>query len=179
MRIMPNAQPLINPQQRLFLALWPNLVVQSDIATHARQWTWPLGYVPYQPQDWHVTLHFIGPVEATQVPDITASAALPFQPFELVLDQPTLWPHGLAVVCLSQVPKQLWSLFDRLGQALRELGLPVETRPYRPHLTLARRADRAIAPMTSTPVVWRVQGYALVVSTGDRATRYKIIRAYG
>lgn len=126
-----------------------------------------------------MTLHFIGPVDTRQVPDITASVDVTFQPFELALDQPTLWPHGLAVVCASQVPKQLWSLFDRLGQALRELGLLVETRPYRPHLTLARHAEGAIAPATSAPVVWQVSRYVLVVSTGDRGQRYQVIRQFG
>ncbi len=125
-----------------------------------------------------MTLHFIGRVDASQMTDLAARAAVPFQPFELVLDQPALWPHGLAVLCPGELPKQLWSLFDRLGQVLRGLGLTVETRPYRPHLTLARRAQRAIAPSTSMPVTWLVKNYALAVSTPDGDTRYQIHRTY-
>lgn len=175
---MPNEPPLPNPSQRLFLALWPDAAVQSQLAAHAQQWSWPAGCAPYQPQDWHVTLHFIGRVDASQVTELTARAAVPFQPFNLVLDKPALWPHGLAVLCPGEFPKHLWSLFDRLGHVLRGLDLTVETRPYRPHLTLARRAQGAMAPSTLAPVKWLVQSYALAVSTGDSDTRYQIQRTY-
>ena len=96
-------------------------------------------------------------------------ACVPFQPFELVLDQPTRWPHGLAVLGAAEVPAPLQVLHDRLGDALRTLGLPVETRPYQPHVTLARRADAVVVPAMLTPVVWRVRRYVLVVSTGGMA----------
>lgn len=175
---MPNDPMLSSPSQRLFLALWPDAAAQSQLTAHARQWTWPAGCAHYRPQDWHVTLHFIGRVETSQVTDINTRAAVPFQPFELVLDQPALWPHGLAVLCPGELPKQLWSLFDRLGQVLRGLDLPVETRPYRPHLTLARRAQGAVAPSSPAPVRWLVQSYMLAASTGDRDARYQVNRTY-
>jgi len=86
-------------------------------------------------------------------------ACVPFQPFELVL----------AVLGAAEVPAPLQVLHDRLGDALRTLGLPVETRPYQPHVTLARRADAVVVPAMLTPVVWRVRRYVLVVSTGGMA----------
>jgi 2'-5' RNA ligase len=175
---MPNDPTLSAPSQRLFLALWPDAAVQSQLAAHAQRWRWPARCAPYQPQDWHVTLHFIGRVDARQVADLTTRAAVPFQPFELVLNKPVLWPQGLAVLCPDELPKQLWSLFDRLGQVLRGLDLTVETRPYRPHLTLARQAEGAVAPSSFAPVRWLVQSYALVVSTRDKDERYKVIRTY-
>ena len=125
-----------------------------------------------------MTLHFIGRVEASQVTDLTSRAAAPFQPFELVLNKPALWPQGLAVLCPDELPKQLWSLFDRLGQVLRGLNLTVETRPYRPHLTLARRAQGAMAPSTTAPVTWLVHSYVLAASTPDGDTLYQIHRTY-
>jgi 2'-5' RNA ligase len=103
---------------------------------------------------------------------------MPCQPFELVLDQTGLWPHGLAVLRATEVPIPLQALYDRLGQELRALDLAVETRSYQPHATLARHADAAIPPTASAPVVWWVQSFALVVSTGDRNQRYQVIRQY-
>ena len=120
----------------------------------------------------------MGEVDPDQVLDIVAGANVPFQPFELVLDQPALWHHGLAVLCATDVPLPLRVLHAQLGQALQRLGLPVESRPYRPHLTLARRADAAIAPAAPAPVVWSVKGFALVVSTGCKDQRYRVIHAY-
>lgn len=175
---MDSGKPLVTRAQRLFLALWPDDGVREQFVAHASQWAWPSGCVRYGPADWHITLHFIGDVGADRVESIATCADVPFQPFELVLDQPVLWPHGLAVLRATEVPAPLQALYDRLGQELRALDLAIETRPYQPHVTLARHADAAIPPKTSAPVVWRVPSFTLVVSTGDSCQRYRVIRWY-
>ncbi|MHB8947574.1 MAG: RNA 2',3'-cyclic phosphodiesterase [Rhodoferax sp.] len=175
---MDPGKPPVTRKQRLFLALDADAPVQAQLAAHAKQWTWPVGCVPCQPADWHITLHFIGAVDADQVERLAAGLAVPFQPFELVLDLPLLWPHGLAILGASVVPPPLLALYEQLGAALRGLDVTVETRPYQPHVTLARHAGAAIAPAASTPVLWPVQGYALVLSTGDRQQRYRVIQKY-
>lgn len=169
---------LVAQAQRLFLALWPDEEVQERLVAHANQWTWPSACVQYVPAAWHVTLHFIGNVDAGRLVEIAAHAGVPFWPFKLVLDQPKLWPHGLAVLGATQVPMPLQALYGRLGDALRELELPVETKPYQPHVTLARRAEAAVLPRASAPVVWWVRNFALVVSTRDKNQRYRVIREY-
>jgi 2'-5' RNA ligase len=175
---MDSRTPSADRTQRLFLALWPEDDVRQQLVTHAAQWTWPGGCTRYLPEDWHLTLHFIGLVPADRVADIVALAAVPFQPFTLTLDQPTLWPHGLAVLCMSQVPVPLQALYERLGDVLGRLDLPVETRPYHPHVTLARRATAAILPGRLTHVLRRARRYALVVSTGGTEPRYCVIHHY-
>jgi 2'-5' RNA ligase len=72
----------------------------------------------------------------------------------------------------------LRALYDRLGHALRGLDLAVETRPYQPHVTFARRAGAAIPPAAPAPVVWWARSFVLVVSTGDRAQPYRVFRQY-
>ena len=176
---MNSAQPCVNGTRRLFLALWPDDGVEQQLVAHASQWNWPSSCARCMAEDWHITLHFIGNVNADRVAGITANVGVPLQPFELVLDQPRLWPRGLAVLCASEVPAPLQSLHEQLGRALRGLDLAVETRPYLPHVTLARRAGATTAPATSAPVVWQARSYALVVSTGNRNQRYQIIRQYG
>lgn len=175
---MDPGKPLVTRTQRIFLALWPDEGVQAQLIAHAKQWRWPSGCVPCVPADGHITLHFIGSVHADRVEGLAASAGVPFQPFELVLDQPLLWPHGLAILGATAVPTPLRALYDRLGDALRGLDLAVETRPYQPHVTLARHAGAAIPPTASAPVLWPVRSYALVVSTGDREQRYRVIHQY-
>jgi 2'-5' RNA ligase len=130
------------------------------------------------PADWHVTLHFIGPVEIDRVADISVGADVPLRPFEWTLDQPIVWAHGLAVLGTTEVPKTLQALHERLGNTLRRLDLAVESRRFQPHVTLARRAEAAIPPTASVPVVWSVRSYALAVSTGDKDHRYRVIREY-
>jgi len=182
-RAMPHVKmnshtPSVNHTQRLFLALWPDDDVRQQFIAHSRLWTWPAGCNPYLPEDWHLTLHFLGPVKTDRVADIVALAAVPFQPFTLMLNLPTCWPQGLAVLCPSQVPPALQALHERLGAALRRLDLPVEARPYQPHVTLARRATGAITPARPTPVVWPARRCVLVESTGTTAPRYRVIQAF-
>jgi len=165
--------------QRLFLALWPDDGVRAQIAAHAAHWRWPGTCARYHPADWHATLHFLGNVDADRVPEIAAAANVPCQAFELVLDQPRLWPRGLAVLCATALPAELRALHARLGQALHGLGLALETRPYQAHVTLARHAAAASPPAAAVPVVWPVRGFALVMSTGDTDQRYRVLRQYG
>lgn len=173
------SSPKVTRSMRLFLALWPDDDGRRQITNHCQEWVWPCASVQYQPDDWHVTLHFIGAVDADRLGAIGTSVDVPMQPFELVLDQPQLWPHGLAVLCAGSVPTPLRELHARLGLALRALVLPVDPRPYQPHVTLARRAQGAVLPLTCAPVRWAVQGYALVVSTRELHQRYQVLRRYG
>lgn len=176
---MDPGKPLTPRTQRLFLALWPDDGIRGQVVAHASQWLWPPGCALYASADWHATLHFIGDVATERVEAIADSAAVPFQPFELVLDQPTLWSHGLAVLLASEVPAALRALHERLADRLRRLDLAVDTRPYVPHVTLARHAGAAIPPRAVLPVRWQARGFALVVSTGLKGPRYRVIRQYG
>jgi len=175
---MDSDKPPVASRQRLFLALWPDDGVRRQLAAHAEQWRWPAGCMRYAPQDWHATLHFIGDVASEKVQSIATAAALPLQPFGLVFDQPRLWPRGLAVLCASEPPAALIRLHEALGQALGALDLALDPRPYVPHVTLARRAEAAIAPRVFAPVQWPVQCFALVLSTGLKAPRYRVLRQY-
>lgn len=175
---MRSASSSIARTHRLFLALWPDDAVRRGVHEHARAWAMPPGSGRYGPADWHVTLHFLGSVLTQRVPEIAAGVDVPLEPFELVLDQPLIWPRGLAVLCASEVPQALKSLHDRLGRALRGVHQTVELRPHRPHLTLARRADAAIPPMAPVLVVWPVRSLVLVVSTCQTDHRFEVLREY-
>ncbi|MDL2354640.1 MAG: hypothetical protein QFF03_05235 [Pseudomonadota bacterium] len=56
--------------------------------------------------------------------------------------------------------------------------MPPEARPYRPHVTLARRAGPALAALQGPTVRWHIDRYALMESTlGERAD-YGIVQSY-
>ena len=130
------------------------------------------------PEDWHVTLHYIGSVAAGRVPAVAEALEVRCEPFELVLDRPRMWPRGLAVVEAATMPAPLTALHEALAESLRRLELPVEERRFRPHLTLARHAANAVPPAAAAPIAWPAQGYALVVSTGRPQQRYAMLREY-
>ena len=176
MRQAPQASP---DSARLFLALLPDVAVLAALAVHRDQWQWPAAAARYAPADWHVTLHFIGSVARSRLEELRAALAVPITPFALGWGRPELWPHGLAVLCPEVVPEALQQLHTQLGQALQPLGLRTDSRPFRPHFTLARHAQAARLPAQWPVFNWAVTGYALVESTGQAAQRYRVLQSYG
>lgn len=167
---------------RLFLALCPGQAVQAALATHADAWHWNEGAARYAAADWHVTLHFIGAVPHSRLDELRTGLDVPAPPFELRFGQPALWPHGLAVLLPMAVPAALQQMHDQLAHRLHQLDLRTDERPYRPHLTLARRAQAARPPARWPAWGWQVQGYALMASTGDTEAggqRYRVLQQYG
>ena len=116
------------------------------------------------PEQLHLTLHFIGQVDAHQLPMLKQGLSVAFDPFELDLGHAQQWPGGLALLAPERAPEALHALHARLADALLALGLKVESRPFKPHLTLARRAVGASSPAERLQCRWPVEGYALVQS---------------
>jgi RNA 2',3'-cyclic 3'-phosphodiesterase len=149
---------------RLFVALWPTPGVRSAIAAAARQWSWNAAAAPVPPERLHLTLHFLGAVPRERLPELCAVLGLPFRPFALTLSRPALWAGGIAVLEPAHIPPALADLHAALGVALHRAGLATEVRPWRPHLTLARRAVGATPPARCAAPRWRVNSVALVES---------------
>lgn len=90
-----------------------------------------------RPENLHLTLAFIG--EADDIAPIcrVMDAAAPRRPFGITVGGAgrfdDLWWAGL------QDCPALTALACRLGQGLRQAGYAIEKRPFRPHITLARR----------------------------------------
>lgn len=159
---------------RLFIALWPDEAVRA--ALHARQqaWRWPAGARLVAPEHLHVTLHFLGAVETVRAAALAPALDVAFEPFVVEVGAPAVWHGGIAVLEAAVVP-DLAALHESLGRALLAQGFEAETRPYRPHATLARRAEGAVAPPGLPPIAWRVDGFALVRSAGGR---YEVLLRY-
>lgn len=153
------------PTQRLFTALWPAPSLQAAIANWQGTWHWPRQAARVKEDRLHATLHFLGDVAVSRMPEITRALAVPFESFELELGVATVWPNGVAVVEPFVTPPALSTLHARLGEELQRLEIDVDSRPYRPHVTLARRAHSATPPAGGPALHWRVDdGYVLVRS---------------
>lgn len=171
----PNASGAA-PTVRLFIALWPGPRVRQQLAACRDATTWPFGASPTASDKLHLTLHFIGSVPAGRVAEVAAALQVPVSAFELRLVATECWHGGTAVLRPRTVPRRLHQLHADLAAALRQLALPVETRAFRPHVTLARRSApvRPVAPAET--LRWRVTGYVLVQSMSDG--RYRLLRRY-
>jgi RNA 2',3'-cyclic 3'-phosphodiesterase len=166
-----------NPPMRLFTALWPDPVMRAAIATHQQAWAWPPRAAVVKPERLYLTLHFLGEVPAQRLSELVEGLHAPFQPFTLELRHSEVWPNGVAVLQPERVPDALALLHAVMGQAVAGLGVAVEARPYRPHVTLARRA-RGARP-AKAQLTWQVDaGYALVQSLPG-AGGYNVLKRFG
>ena len=175
---MPSMPAAATAELRLFLALWPDASALEQLVALADGWSWPAQARRTAPGKLHVTLHFIGNVPAARLPDLRAGLEVEWSGCELSFDRATVWPGGIAVLEATRVPAPLARLHADLAERLRELGLPVESRPYRPHVTLARKGFGARAPAFE-PLRWRAgPGYALVRSVGG-GRGYETLQSFG
>lgn len=92
---------------------------------------------------WHVTLAFLGEVDPDRIPGLTAQldeVAAAHPPLEGMRIAGAGTFHG--VLWLGVSPTERHSPADRLARAvqreMRAAGVPVERRPWRAHLTVAR-----------------------------------------
>lgn len=160
---------------RLFLALWPTAAAREALVRETARWSWPAGARPTPAEQWHLTLHFLGPVAADRLPVLRDSLQLPLQPFALHLTSQAIWQRGLAVL-LAEPEPALLDLHRRLGLALAAVLQAVDTRPFAPHVTLARHASGAVPPGLDAPLRWQIHSYALVSSTPGAG--YRCLQRY-
>jgi len=112
--------------------------VMADTAAPAAR----LKATPYDPADLHMTLAFLGAIDASHI------AAILSQLPDIAKPLPTLtcigeawWPKPskprVHVIRYGQ-PDALKGLFEAVQTLARSLSLPVDSRPFRPHITLGR-----------------------------------------
>jgi 2'-5' RNA ligase len=96
----------------------------------------------------HVTLKFIGHVDDAVVEQIKAAlASIKAVPFEVKFTDVGFFPNpNAARVFWAGVDggDHLPRLASTIDAALEKLGFPRETKPYHPHLTLARTSSRPL-----------------------------------
>lgn len=162
--------------ERLFFASWPEDAVREELARRLPAWTAGLDGRLQRPDQWHLTLEFIGPADAALKSRLIAAAdRVPMPPCEVRFDRCEHW-HKPHVVCLvaSVVPAPLAGFVAQLRAAVAAAGAPTESRPWHPHVTLARTVRDAGEWSLIPPLVWPVRRYALVRSTSHPAgSRYE------
>lgn len=153
---------------RLFFALWPDdetrqVLTRLSQSIPAKQFKW------VQPHNLHATLVFLGQVDAETEALIKQSVAdITGQPFELTFDRLSYWsrPQILCLTCLQPAPEAVVILASALAATAADCGLHTDTRPYTPHITLARHA-RYLPDVKFEPIVWRAEAFCLVESCSE------------
>ncbi|MFO1302625.1 MAG: RNA 2',3'-cyclic phosphodiesterase [Burkholderiales bacterium] len=114
----------------------------------------------------HLTLAFLGDVPADSLPTLRAvGAAVPHAGATLHFDTLGAWrASGVAWVAPSVLPPVLASLHGRLYESLTSAGFSLENRPFRPHVTLARRCVQPQPRQHHAAIHWTVRRLCLIGS---------------
>ncbi len=155
--------------RRLFFALWPS---PQDGAALARGFGAALagaGGRRMPVHDLHLTLEFLGAVPNARLPELDAIGAAAVLPEESVaLDRLEWWRRAAVLVAAaSATPPGLATLAANLRQSLSERGFRVDSRAFRPHVTLVRDVRAAPPSVVPAPVAWPVAVLALVESVPE------------
>ena len=167
--------------RRMFFALWPGEPVRDELISRVDADTSIRGR-RHVPGDLHMTLVFLGNVKAEQLSCIEQVAAdVDARSFELQIDHTGYWSRPKIVWAAPDVmPQPLAQLVKDLQQGLKSCGFEPEKRPYRPHVTLFRKAQK-LAPGRIEPVIpWRVREFVLAASAppGEGDGRYRIMQRW-
>ena len=190
----------MTPTLRLFFAVDATALAPQLLALQ-QQWLTALAdqkakapsrAVAVAPENLHMTLLFLGNLTQAQCDSLiqaTTAARLGAQlsPFSVTLCRSGLFPSAkVAWLGPATTPAPLTQLEQQLRALVSELGLAVEPRPYRPHITLLRKASSpvnqdlatALAPPPA-PLTLPVNEFALYESrsTPD-GVRYLLLASW-
>lgn len=137
--------------QRAFIALAPDDTTRDVLARSAI----PASLQPLMREDLHLTLAFLGGLSEGQRAELEQHLT------QLPHHQPPLHNTGLAywpdaprarvLVATFAADDALNNLLAQIRGLLPPLGLPVEHRQFRPHITLARRGRGKLASPPALP----------------------------
>ena len=166
--------------RRLFFALWPDERVRRELA--ALQTLLPQGEGRWvHGADLHMTLRFLGAVEPDRQGCVSQAAdQVKGQPFELEITRLDYWARPrIAWAGPDETPAGLTGLVAGLAAGLESCGFPRESRPYRPHVTLVRKAPPSGIIRLEHPLRWPVDSFALVESRpGGEPPWYQVVETW-
>lgn len=167
--------------KRLFLALWPDETMRGHLVRMAQSYL-PRRVKATPAADFHITLAFLGNLDAEQQAGIeTLAAGIHAAPLEFAIDQVGYWakPQILWAGCATP-PLALLGLVKNLQAGLPRYGIEVDCRPWVAHVTLARRSRSGpLRPVPVEPCIWQARELVLAESVpGAGDSRYQVLRRW-
>ncbi len=166
---------------RLFFALWPEDPIRQALYKASRASVEATDGKPVSPSNFHITLAFLGqldPEAAERAHSVAASVKS--EPFQMELDHLGHWLEPQVLWCgVSRVPAAARALADGLRQRLMDVGLKLDTKPFVPHVTLARKVRRAAVLGSIGPLAWAAKDFVLIRSlTRESGSEYSPLATY-
>lgn len=171
---------------RLFLALWPSPAEQQRLAGAVEAAVRAGGGRAVPAAHLHLTLVFLGNVRTDlvatlaalargQLAAITAKDALALS---FVALEPWCRPQVL-VALPEREPQVLGALAHSLASTTSAAGCAPDLKPFRAHVTVARKVPRSAAGAAMSPVTWQCECVALVRSdAGPTGPLYSVVESF-
>ena len=167
--------------QRVFLALWPDDRVRSELADLVSACAAQVDGRPVAREKIHMTLVFLGALSETEIAAVNNCVdGLPDLYADLSLDRLGFWRHnGIVWAGCRHTEPGLQAFVGDLRERLARLGFRVERRAFSSHVTLLRRARNR--PRLPAPRIdWPVTGIELVRShLQPTGSEYEVLRRWG
>lgn len=165
--------------ERWFLALWPDSETRAALAAQVARFA-PLPGRSTHPLDWHLTLVFLGELEPERLSCVEeAAAGIQAPAFAFDLERIDHFARSQVLWCgPARTPEPLAELVADLQERLVICGMVPESRPYRPHVTLARKARVPVAHEFAAPVRWPVTEWVLAHGGTGTVPRYRVSRRF-
>jgi 2'-5' RNA ligase len=165
---------------RLFFALWPDEKVRKELSKVASLFKDEKLRLT-KTSNLHITLAFLGEVsEQDQNRLIEKANSINCNSFLLALDAIGCWKKpGILWLAPKDVPEDLKELVKQLQVVIKQQGLQIDDRPYKPHVTIARKAKQFTVPKEKIDIPWDVTSFALVVSkSSDTGVEYHVLQKW-
>ncbi len=185
------------PPRRLFVGLQVPRALAGPLAAAVRRVLDPEAFRLHGAGDLHLTLCFVGAVEAARVPRLAASLDGAFRgcaPAQVRLQRTGRFPARGPARVLWAGPADdaaaLRPLVELAGRAVEavaaaRIGWAPDPVPFTPHVTLARPRTRGPVPAEfgalPLDLAWRADEVCLFESAGASAqgTRYPVVGRFG
>ncbi len=175
--------------QRVFFALWPEADVAAALHATAQAVHANCGGRIMRPDTLHLTLAFLGDVDAAQLgaaQEAATDVAGKVGPGDtaMVLDRLGCWGHNRIVWAgCGETPLLLAALADALAQQLRGRGFRLDARPFAAHVSLLRNARCDVALPSLAELPWPVRDFVLVASAPapqlePKRPHYRVLRRW-
>jgi 2'-5' RNA ligase len=168
--------------RRLFIALWPGEALRNELVQATHEHAVASGGRVVPAANLHITLAFLGSVVDSRVETIERCMDdVKIEPFEILFGEIVWWKRQ-ALLCLEPTAgdERLQMLVDRLRRSLADRGFEVESRPFRPHVTLAREVEREWLRVPIKTVRWTADRVVLIESTlTEKGSRYAVVPVGG
>lgn len=188
----PPAAAVRESTRRLFFALWPDEAMREAMAHATRKAVQASGGRPVPQNNLHVTLAFLGSVPERRLPELAAAARgatetltpgganSPADPLQLVFDRLEYWRAAHLLCALpAEPPPRGAELARQLQDALVGRRFAPDLKPFRPHVTVARKVARPGSEGKMRQVTWRFTELALIESrTLPQGALYTVVETY-